>query len=290
MRTLIINNKNDNKKLNTVLLNEFSGLSMNTLYKALRKKDIRINNIRISQNVVVHLGDEIKIFIPDEVLFNSSNKGLDLKFDKDLILYEDDNIIAINKPSGIEVTGTNSLTDLVSNFLGYNVFPCHRLDRNTSGVILFAKDEDSLNILFGKFKNHEIEKHYTCEVYGIPAERHRILTDFLFKDNKKSMVYISNIPKKGYVKIITEYTVISSNAKTNTSKLDIQLHTGKTHQIRAHLAYYGHPILGDGKYGINEINKKFKLKTQVLSSYSLQFKFITPSEKLDYLNNVIIHI
>ena len=147
---------------------------------------------------------------------------------------------------------------MLTKMYGFSILPCHRLDRNTSGLTLFAKNQQSQNILFEKFKNHEIEKHYICRVYGIPKEKHKILTAYLFKDTKKSMVYIKDSPKKGYQNIITEYTVISTNLSDNTSILEVILHTGRTHQIRAHLAHIGYPIIGDGKYGINEINKKFK--------------------------------
>lgn len=284
MRKLVVSSKYNGKKLNTVLLSEFDGLTTSSLYKALRKKDIRINGVKTNQNVAVYEGDEITIFITDEYLFKTSI------ITKDSIIYEDENLLVANKPAGIEVAGDNSFSSLLSGFLGYTVFPCHRLDRNTSGLVLFAKNETALNILFDKFKNHEIEKHYICEVYGIPKEKHKILTDFLFKDNKKSIVYISNVPKKGYVKIITEYTVLSSNKSANTSKLEVILHTGRTHQIRAHLAYYGYPILGDGKYGNNEINKKFKMKKQELTSYSLKFNFTSSSGILDYLSGMEIHL
>lgn len=125
--------------------------------------------------------------------------------------------------------------------------PCHRLDRNTSGLVLFAKSTESLNLLLSKFKNHEITKFYKCKVYGIPNKQHAILNAYLFKDTKKSIVYISDMPKKGYRPIITEYTVLDKNKEQNYSILDIILHTGRTHQIRAHLAHIGHPIIGDRK-------------------------------------------
>ena len=260
MRTLIVNNKNDGKKLNSILLKEFPNLSINSIYKALRKKDIRVNNIKVNENVVVHTGDTLSVYISDDALFGQ------ISVDK---IYEDDNILVVNKPIGLEVTGSDSLTTILSKSYGFDIMPCHRLDRNTSGLTIFAKNHQALDIMLEKFKNHEIEKHYVCRVYGIPQAQHQILNAFLFKDTKKSMVYVSDTPKKGYLNITTEYSVISSNKQNSTSILEVILHTGRTHQIRAHLAHIGLPIVGDGKYGINEINKKFNCKTQNLVSFLL---------------------
>lgn len=283
MRSLIVNEKFNNKKLSAFLLSSFPKLSINSIYKALRKKDIKINGTRTSQDVLVHTADNIDVYITDDILFPAFN--LD-------IVFEDDNILIVNKPSGIEVTDDNSLTSeihaIYSN-ANFRPMPCHRLDRNTTGLVLFAKNQKSLDILLDKFKNHEIEKHYIALVYGTPPKKYDRLEAFLFKDNKKSLVYISDTAKTGYKNIITSYTVIEKRSD-GSCLLDVQIETGRTHQIRAHLAHIGLPIIGDGKYGFNDINKKFSSKTQKLCSFMLKFNFKTDSDILNYLNNKVFSI
>lgn len=286
MKKLIVNKKYDGKKLNKFLLENIPNLSFSLFCQTLKKKDIKINNKRTNKDITVFDGDEILIYISDDLL-KDTNTCTDLK-----IVYEDNNILVIDKPKNIEVTGNNSLTDIVHKYYKNSEFkpmPCHRLDRNTTGLILYAKNSKSLDILLSKFKNHEIEKHYLALVYGIPNVNYKKVQSYLFKDNKKAMVYISDIPKKGYVKIITSFTVLEKR-KNNTTVLDVEIETGKTHQIRAHLAYLGLPIVGDGKYGKNDINKKLGEKSQMLCSYILKFNFINDSDILDYLNGKCIKL
>lgn len=278
MKELIVPSKYDNKKINTFLFDNFDGLKQSTLYKALRQRDIRINDKRINSNETIYVGDRVKVFITDELLFSSVDFN---------VIYEDENILVVDKPAGIEVEGSNSLTSKIQEQYSF-AMPCHRLDRNTTGIVLFAKNNEALHILFDKFKNHEIKKYYRCKVYGIPNNTNEKLVAYLFKDSSKSQVYISDTPKKGYREIVTEYNVLSSNKKENTAILEILLHTGRTHQIRAHLAHIGFPIIGDGKYGLNEINKKFGKKTQELCAYKLVFDFSSDSGILGYLDKKVI--
>ncbi len=274
MKILFVNEKYNDKKLNKFLQDNLPTLSTGLFYKTLRKKDIKINQKRINENVTLKTGDKVEIYIDNSLLSSLL---------KPEIIYEDNNILLINKPANIEVIGDNSMLSILScNYK--NLYPCHRLDRNTTGLVLFAKNEEALSILLDKFKNSEIEKHYCAHVYGIPKEQTKTLNAYLFKDAKKSIVYISDTPKKGYRNIITTYSILK-RFDNNTCILDINLHTGRTHQIRAHLAHIGFPIIGDGKYGKNEINKIFKAKNQKLCSYKMKFNFKSNSGILDYLNH-----
>ena len=283
MKKLNVTQKYNGKKLSKFILDSFPHLSPNMLYKALRQKDIKIDGVRTNKDCNIYEGSEILVYIADDLLCPTPSLN---------IVFEDDNILIINKPANLEVTGDESLTSIVHSKYSTCEFlpmPCHRLDRNTTGLVLFAKNEDSLNILLDKFKNHEICKKYLALVYGIPKVKYARLENYLFKDNKKSLVYISNDFKPGYQKIITSYSVLEEY-DNNSSLLEVQIETGKTHQIRAHLAHIGHPIIGDGKYGINSVNKDFGFKFQQLKANELKFNFITDSGVLNYLNGLSFKI
>ena len=283
MKEIIVNKKYHEKKLNKIILEELSNINYPTFCKLLRKKDIKVNGKRVNKDIRIYENDKIEIYLPKEL------EDIKIELDK---VYEDENILVINKPANIEVTGIKSLTELINKQYTNCEFrpqPCHRIDRNTTGLVLFAKNEEALEILLKKFKEHEIEKHYLALVYGIPNKKEERLEAYLFKDQKKSQVYISDTFKKGYQKIITKYTVLEKR-KDNTALLDVEIETGRTHQIRAHLAYIGYPIIGDGKYGKNEINKQFSKKYQMLCSYKLKFNFQSESGVLAYLKGKEIQL
>ncbi len=254
-----------NSKLSTCILDFYGdGISYGTLMKLFRKKDIKLNGKRVGKDAEVFVGDEI------EVYFDGNEKELK-------VLFKCDDLIALYKPKNIT---SEEFFDKVKEKYSTAKF-VHRLDRNTDGIILFGLSDIGESELLKGFKERTFDKYYLAEVYGVPSKDKFTSNAYLIKDEKTSYVKVVGDKNLGGEKITTEFTVLKRGIET--SVLEVKLITGKTHQIRAHLKYLGYPILGDGKYGTNEINKKFKLNRQRLTAYKtvLHFEKNSPLENLD---------
>ncbi|MBQ8427084.1 MAG: RluA family pseudouridine synthase [Clostridia bacterium] len=254
-----------NGKLSKLALIYLSDLSYSALRSALRKKDVKINGVRTDKDVALCVGDKVEIYYkPIET------KGYS-------VVFADENVLVVNKKSGFT---SESVYQSILNE-NENAFFIHRLDRNTSGLMIFAlNDVAEKELLFG-FKNRTFDKLYKARVKGMPEPKKAVLTAYLFKDQKNSLVTVTDKKVVGSTQIITGYEVVS--VSDSYSDLIVTLYTGKTHQIRAHLAHIGNPILGDGKYGDFALNNKLKLKRQLLTAVSLTLKFEKDSP-LYYLN------
>ncbi len=239
------------------------GLKASQISYLFKNKDVKINGERYSQDTLLESGNLVTFFLREEISKKYS------------IVYEDDNIFIVNKFAGIEVVGDNSLEQQL------NAYAVHRLDRNTKGLLILAKNNESKQELLNAFKKNNIIKKYLCEVVGATNYKNTCIKCYLFKDAKLSRVYIYDQPKPHSQEIKTIFTTLKSSPQT--SVIECTLLTGKTHQIRAQLAHLGHAILGDGKYGKTEDNKKFKEGTQKLHCYYLKLTNLT--DKLNYLNN-----
>ncbi len=263
MEIKYIENKRE-QKLSKLVENELK-LGYNQIQKLIRNKDIKLNGKRVSKDIDLQIGDKVEVYT-----FENKIK----------IIFENDDLVVVFKPRNIETIseqGDDLITKLEKQ-IGIDLFAVHRLDRNTQGLIIFAKNEKSKESLDKAIKNRELEKFYLAKVVGVPKNAHEELVAYLKKDDKKSMVFVSDEQLPGFEQIKTNYQVISHD--DDFSILEVELVTGKTHQIRAHLSHIGYPILGDEKYGNSEINKKFNKKYQCLCAYKLIFHF----EKGDYLS------
>lgn len=271
----IIANKSD--RVLKVLEKQCPTITYSALSSALRKKDIIVDGTRLKDNIVIPQGSQIVLFVTDDAV----------KKDKFSIVYEDENVIFVNKGSGIETCdGEFNVADELCKS-GKDVFAVHRLDRNTLGLCVFAKTISVQKELINEFKKGNVSKLYYAEVCGEIKSTHTTLHGYLVKNKDESNVKIFSNKVAGGQEIFTEYSVVKTSG--NVALLSIKIKEGKTHQIRAHLAYNKIYIIGDGKYGKNEINSKFKAKTQHLKAYKMLFD-LPKTSKLAYLNAINLEL
>ena len=270
------------------------------LQKTLRKKDIKINGRPAKGDARLEKGDTVRIYLTEELLEGARAPApVKQRAVKLSVAYEDENILVVDKKPGVLCHDAEgwSPTTLIAEIQSYlrqkgewrpeeeNSFApalCNRIDRNTGGLVIAAKNAEALRIMDEKIKNREIEKYYLCVTLGQPHPARGRLEGFLFKDAKKNQVYVYDEPRVGALSAVTEYRTLS--VRGELSLLECHLITGRTHQIRAQMAHAGCPLLGDGKYGRERKNRDYGEKMQLLHSWRLRFAFTTESGVLSYLD------
>lgn len=301
MKQSIIVTANDaGQRIDKFFTKTYPNLPQSMLYKAIRKKDIRINGKRCDIADKLSQGDEIYMFLHDDFLQQKPKEYDFLKAPNLLnVVYEDENIILLDKKPGLIVHPDenyhfDSLISRVQHYLydkgeynpeNENSFApalINRIDRNTGGIVMAAKNAATLRIMNSKVKSRELDKLYLCIACGKMKKKSDVITGYLQKNDNQNRVYISDKKQPDSKTIITKYTVLDEGR--SFSLLEVELLTGRTHQIRAHLASIGHPIAGDGKYGTNAINKRIGFPYQALYSYKLKFDFKTDAGILNYLD------
>ena len=299
MRQITINKNDAGQRLDKYLTKRFKTMPKSLMYKYLRTKYIKLNGRKVQPDVFLEEGDVLTFYIRDE--FFEENESPDfLKAGKELdILYEDENILLINKKAGVICHQDNRYDSDALNLrvirylyekgeydpkadMSFTPALCNRIDRNTGGIVIAAKNAEALRVMNQKIRDNELEKRYLCIVKGCPKPPHAVLTAYLKKDERNNTVQVFDKKREGCKEIITEYTV--KKPSPALSLCEVLLHTGRTHQIRAHMAHIGHPLLGDEKYGDKKLNARYRKKRQALYSYKISFCFTTPAGCLESLN------
>ncbi len=300
MRELTVKKNDSGQRLDKFLSKAVKGLPKSMMYKLIRTKKIKVNRKRTEQSYMLAEGDTVQLFIREE-FFESPEKdmgALSRIVPKLNILYEDDNILLLNKRPGVLVHedtegAENTLLMHMKAYLyqkgeyepenesSFTPALCNRIDRNTGGIVIGAKNAEALRVMNEKIRNGQMNKFYLCLVHGVPKKKEDKLYAYLRKNSRDNMVEVRNSPFAGAKEIITGYRVIESRGAT--ALLEVELFTGRTHQIRAQLSAIGHPLVGDGKYGINREERQKGYKYQALYAYKLHFARTEEENSLSYL-------
>ena len=274
-------------RLDKYLMEQYPALGPGRLNKALRENKIKLNGKKLPLSTRVQNGDVIRLFLQDEQL---EARPLPTA----VFVYEDNDILIANKPAGIEVDGpaTDTLLKRVQATLTANGQPghavlCHRLDTGTSGLVLLAKNREAESFLTGAIKQRRIEKRYLCVTFGHPQPPAALLRDYLLKDAARGVVRVVSSPADGAREILTGYETLAVSGRL--ALLEVELITGRTHQIRAHLASIGCPILGDSKYGNNAANRELHFKYQALCAWELRFPTQIAEAQFAHLAGRVFH-
>jgi 23S rRNA pseudouridine955/2504/2580 synthase len=300
MKELTIRKNDADQRLDRFVAKAVPLLPDSLLQKYIRIKRIKVNGKGAKRDDRVNEGDVLQLYINDEFFETPSEENAYLKVGapKIEIVYEDENVLLVDKKPGVlcHSDGTWSYDTLIANIQAYlyargewrpreeNAFApalCNRIDRNTGGIVIAAKNAEALRVLDEKIKLREIDKYYLCAVRGRPEPREGVYRDWLFKDARKNQVYIRETSCPGAKEAVTEYRTLQK--KDGLSLVECHLLTGRTHQIRAQMAAHGTPLLGDGKYGEERFNKQFGEKGQALYSYRVVFTLPTDAGCLEYL-------
>jgi len=299
MKELTVGVNDAGQRLDRFLAKTVPLLPASLAQKYIRIKRIKRNGARAERDTRLEAGDVLSLYINDEFFDKprEDNAFLTVASPKLDIVYEDENILLVNKRPGIAVhphDGAEYGRTLIDHIQAYlyqkrewnpreeNAFTpalCNRIDRNTGGIVIAAKTAEALRILNEKIRDRELDKRYLAIVDGVPSPREGSLTGYLFKDAKKNRVYVTDKPQPGAKSCRTDYRVLTS--RDGLSLVECLLLTGRTHQIRAQFAHAGHPLLGDGKYG--KLGKNARRDYQALYSYQLTFTFPTDAGALSYL-------
>lgn len=302
MKSFTIKTNDANQRLDKFIRKGLPNLPQSLMYKYIRLKRIKVNGKRAEISTMLKVGDIVDMYINDEFFekpetrydFTGASKNID-------IIYEDENIVLLNKKAGLlchpdDKEYVDTLITRLKRYLydkgefkpddenSFTPSLVNRIDRNTGGIVIAAKNAESLRIMNAQMKSRNLRKFYLCVVHGILEHNSGLLEGYLTKDEKKNLVKVTKNKTDGSKEIRTKYKVLDRDAKNDLTLVEVELLTGRTHQIRAHFSSIGHPLLGDGKYGTNKLNKEFGYKKQFLYSYKLIFNFDDDAGILEYLN------